>query len=142
MNQKFPSKYSNGKNVSAAQYIAEIVCERVAKKQNKDLHYRFWVNDEWAKEYKGQLAASYKLLKQYDAKAIINALQTPSGRKIYSLRAPHLSAMIDKEQKILDSQPELQVKKIDRHLLNKGKTEVKPSNILDKLRDIDGGSTR
>jgi hypothetical protein len=142
MNSKYPSKYSNGKTVSAAQYIAEIVCERIAKKQNRDLHYRFWVNEEWAKEYKGQLAASYKLLKQYDAKAIINALQTSGGRKIYSLRAPHLSAMIDKEQKILDSQPKPEVKKIDRNLFDKGKIEIKKNNILDKLRDIDGGSTR
>jgi hypothetical protein len=142
MNQKFPSKYSNGKEVSPAQYVAEIVCERIAKKQNKDLHYRFWLNDDWAKEYKGQLAASYKLLKKYDVKAIIKALQSAGGLKIYSLRAPHLVAMIDREQKILDSKPEPTIKKIDRNFLDKGKTEIKPTNILDKLRDLDGGTTR
>jgi len=35
-NNLFPSKYSNGKSVTAAQYIAEFICERIAKKQNKD----------------------------------------------------------------------------------------------------------
>ena len=142
MTKKFPSKYSNGKSVNAAQYIAELICERIAKRTKRDLHYRFWVNSDWEKEYKGQLAASYKLLKKYDVKAIINALQTSGGSKIYSLRAPHLVAMIDKEQKILDSTPEPTIKKIDRNFLDKGKIDIKPTNILDKLRDLDGGTTR
>ena len=41
------SKYSNGKEVSDAQYITEIICEKKAKREKKDLHYRFWLNKEW-----------------------------------------------------------------------------------------------
>jgi ribosomal protein S25 len=138
----FPSKYSNGKSVSAAQYIAEMVCERIAKKNKKDLHYRFWVSEEWQKEYKGQITAAHKILKNFDAKAVINALLTDDGRKIYSLRAQHLMDMIRKQQTILDNTPEPVLKNIERNLFNKGKMDIKSNNILDKLRDIDGSSTR
>jgi hypothetical protein len=138
----FPSKYSNGKSVSAAQFITEIICERIAKKKKKDLHYRFWVSKEWQKEYKGQITTAHKILKGFDAKAVINALLTDDGRKIYSLRAPHLTDMIIKQQTILDNAPEPELKTIERNLFNKGKTDIKSNNILDKLRDIDGSSTR
>ena len=33
--------------VSDAQYITEIICEHKAKRDRKDLHYRFWLNKEW-----------------------------------------------------------------------------------------------
>ena len=44
MQNKYPSKYSNNKTVSAAQYITEIICEKKAKREGKDLHYIFWLN--------------------------------------------------------------------------------------------------
>lgn len=139
---KYPSKYSNGKSVGPAQYIAEFICERIAKRNKLDLHYRFWVNEEWEKVYKGQLTAAYKLLKQYEPKAVLNALNSKEGSKIYSLRAPHLPAMIDKEQKILSSLPEPKAKNIERNILDKGRSDrsSKKSNILDKLRELDDRS--
>jgi len=45
---KYISKYSNGKQVSAAQYITELICENKARIEQKDLHYRFWNNKEWS----------------------------------------------------------------------------------------------
>lgn len=142
--KQYPSKYSNGKNVSAAQFITEIICERIAQKQRKDLHFRFWLSKDWEKEYKGQIATAHKLLQTYDDRAIIKALQSDKGKKIYSLRAPHLKDIIDIYQK----QVELEIantsnnkKKIDRNLLNKG-IDNKSYNILDKIKDIDNGFTR
>ena len=125
--KKYPSKYSNGKEVSAAQYISEMICERVAKRQKKDLHYRFWLSPEWEKEYKGQIAAANKLLKQFDYKAIVDGLLSTAGQKIYSLRAPHLIDIIDKAQKNLDSKKPIQ-KNIERNLFDKGKSENKSKN--------------
>ena len=49
------SKYSNGVQVSDAQYITEIICENFAKKNKKDLHYRFWLEKSWSKFYKSQI---------------------------------------------------------------------------------------
>lgn len=138
---KYPSKYSNGKTVTAAQFITEIICERLARKNKKDLHYRFWVSAEWEKQYKGQIGAANKLLAKYDAKDIIDALGSRDGLRIYSLRAPHLGSIIEQHIK---SKPKtvIQPKIIDRNLLSKGiqSNSKKPKNILDILKDIDDGS--
>jgi len=139
---EYPSKYSNGKTVSAAQYIAELICERKAKKQKKDLHYRFWLSEEWEKEYKGQIAAAHKLLKKYDAASIVEALNSSQGVKIYSLRAPHLEGIISKVSESRAKRPKPKQKTIERNLFDKGKVEIKKTNILDKLKEIDNGSTR
>lgn len=139
---EYPSKYSNGKSVSPAQFIAELICERLAKRNKQDLHYRFWLSKEWEKEYKGQIAAAHKLLKTFDSRVIIDALNSYAGSKIYSLRAPHLGAIIEKAKVISDSKPAPKPKVIERHLLDAGREEVKKHNILDKLKEIDNGSTR
>lgn len=138
---EYPSKYSNGKMVSEAQYIAEFICERKAKKLKVDLHYRFWLSKEWEKEYKGQIAAAHKLLKKYDCKSIIKALNSTQGIKIYSLRAPHLGDIIDKVISQNSNQPAPKPKNIERHFFDKGVVENKKINILDKLKEIDNGTT-
>lgn len=138
---KYPSKYSNGKEVTAAQYIVEMICERIAKRNKKDLHYRFWMSKEWEKEYKGQIASAHKLLQKYDFSDIVNALKSTDGIKIYSLRAPHLSDIIDKTVSIRQNQPAMKTKNIERNLLNKGITKSNKNTILDKLKELDNGIT-
>lgn len=138
---KYPSRYSNGKQVSAAQYITEIICEHLALKNKQDLHFRFWVSQEWSKFYKSQIFSANKLLKRFDAKAIIRALETVKGKKIYSLRAPHLLSMIEEQQTILENENTTFSKPIERHLNNKGinfKNNTK--NTIDKLKDIENGN--
>lgn len=139
MTNKYPSKYSNGKSVSAAQFITEIICERIAKRLKKDLHYRFWLSADWEKEYKGQIGTANKLLKKYLAKDIIDALSSRDGLKIYSLRAPHLCDIIDR---YISTKPveNNKVKIIERNLFDKGIQISRQRNILDKLKDIDNAS--
>jgi hypothetical protein len=139
---KYPSKYSNGKDVSAAQYIAEMICERLAKRNKKDLHYRFWLSEEWEKEYKGQIAAANKLLKTYSFTEIVHALNSSYGLKIYSLRAPHLVGIIEKTKASAPKAPTGQNKNIERNLLDKGKDNSVKLSILDKLKELDNGFTR
>jgi methionine salvage enolase-phosphatase E1 len=137
---KYLSRYSNNKEVSAAQYITEIICEHLAKKDKKDLHYKFWTNPIWTKFYKSQIFSAHKLLKQYSAKAIIAALQTPKGVYIYSLRAPHLIQIIEEQQKIINIKKEQDnnnTTKIIRHNNSFGKIPIKKTNILDKLKELD-----
>lgn len=135
---KYPSKYSNGKDITAAQYLAEFICERLAKIKKKDLHYRFWLSKEWEKEYKGQIGAANKLLKKYEIKHIIHALKSSRGSKIYSLRAPHLPGIIDSTPMPVDKES----KKIDRLSINtsKGKSVLHKKNIIDIIKDIENGS--
>ena len=140
---EYPSKYSNGKTVSSAQYIAEFICERLAQKQKKDLHYRFWLSKEWEKEYKGQIAAAHKWLKKYDSKVIISALNSRDGSKIYSLRAPHLGDIIERASNEAKNQKQPEIKTIERNLLDKGRIGNKKNNgVLDKLKETDNGTTR
>jgi hypothetical protein len=140
-NDKYISKYSNGKHVSAAQYITEIICEHLAIKEKKDLHYRFWVSEQWAKFYKSQIFTANKLLKTYSSKAILNALNNSKAKNIYSLRAPHLIDLIIAEQNKLNIQQTTKqsIKQINRQIHSVGKIPKinKTSNILDKLRDLD-----
>ena len=70
---KYISKYSNGKEVTAAQYITEIICEKKAKIDKVDLHFRFWTTKKWDKFYRNQIGTANKLLEQYSDKAIIKA---------------------------------------------------------------------
>lgn len=137
---KYLSKYSNGKTVSAAQYITELICENKANKDKLDLHYRFWTTKIWEMYYRNQIASAHKLLKKYDAKSIIAALRDRDASKIYSLRAPHLPAIIEKHQAILASQKTDLTLEIDR---KKDKTYRKDSikkNVLSKLKEIDDGT--
>jgi hypothetical protein len=137
---KYLSKYSNGKMVSPAQYITEIICEHLAIKNKKDLHYRFWLSKEWQAFYKSQIFTAYKLLKKYSDKAIIKALQSEDGRKIFSLRAPHLTAIIEHHEILLSQQNTEQKVEIVRNIDSQGKNKSIKKNILDKIKDIDNGN--
>ena len=134
---KYLSKYSNGKQVSAAQYITEIICEHLAAKEKKDLHYRFWLSKEWQKFYKSQIFSANKLLAKHSEKAIIKALQSPSGKKIFSLRAPHLGAIIEQAEKIVASENTEQTLSINRSVNSVGQKLPSKKTTLDKLKDID-----
>jgi hypothetical protein len=136
MANKYPSRYSNGKTVSAAQYITEIICEKRAKKINKDLHYRFWLNKDWAAFYRNQIATANKLLLEYSDTAIVKALNNKKSDGIYSLRAPHLKPIIDHEQKLLDASNKNLTLDLQR-LEQKSYRKSNHKNILSKLKDID-----
>lgn len=140
MAKKYPSKYSNGKEVSAAQYITEVICEKKAQYERKDLHYRFWVSKEWSAYYRNQIASAHKLLKQFSETAIVKALYHDKASRIYSLRAPHLLPIIQEEQDRLDAMPAPVVPKIDRFANSVGKNRTVKKNSLDILRDIDNGN--
>lgn len=137
---KYISKYSNGKTVSAAQYITELICENKAKIEKKDLHYRFWTSREWSKYYRDQIATTNKLLQKYDAKAIINALKDPTASRIYSLRAPHLISIIDKHRELLEKENTDFTLDINRSENTVFRSEKKRRNILSKLKELDDGN--
>jgi len=137
---KYISKYSNGKLVSAAQYITEIICENKAKKDKLDLHYKFWTHKSWNIYYRNQIASAHKLLNIYDAKAIINALKDKEAEKIYSLRAPHLPAIIEKHQSMLESANydlTIDINRNEDKLYRKTRIQ---KNVISKLKEIDDGT--
>jgi hypothetical protein len=141
MNNKFPSRYSNGKQVSAAQYITELICENKAKLNKEDLHYKFWTTPKWEQYYRNQIASANKLVKKYNCLAIVKALKDTRASKIYSLRAPHLVAIIEEHQKVIDSSNKNFTIDIDRQS-NKTfkKDKSKTKNIISRIKEIDNGT--
>lgn len=136
---KFVSRYSNNKQVSAAQYITEIICEKKAKLDGQDLHFRFWTSKKWATYYRNQIGSANKLLLKYSETAIVKALNTKEASKIYSLRAPHLIPIIEQQSKILESQNSSLTLEFDRKENKTFKTNTS-KGILSKLKDIDDGA--
>ena len=137
MPNKYPSKYSNGKTVSAAQYITEVICENKAKQQGEDLHYRFWVSKKWAVYYRNQIASANKLLEKYSPEAIVKALKHDKAKKIYSLRAPHLIPIIEEQEKVLESQNTNLSISLDRKSDKTFSTSKSKNTILSKLKELD-----
>lgn len=141
MSKKYISKYSNNKEVSAAQYITELICEHKAKKDKLDLHYRFWLNKEWSSYYRNQIATAYKLVKKYDDVAIVRALKNPKAAKIYSLRAPHLTPIIEEEQTKLSAENKnltIELNRVENIKFRSSATNNNnKKNIFSKLKDID-----
>lgn len=135
---KYPSRYSNGKSVSSAQYITELICEHKARLNKLDLHYKFWVNKEWAKYYRNQIATANQLVKKYNAKSIIKALNDKRAEKIYSLRAPHLIDIIEQYESVQEDTNIPQVV-VDRSSDKTYRQTKKSNNILSKLKELDNG---
>lgn len=131
----YNSRYSEG-YVSAAQYITELVCEKKARKEKKELPIFFWKLAEWEKYFKSQIGSANQLLRKYDGAAIIKALMSPKMFSTYSLRAPWLLDEIIAQQAIIDSRPTegTTFSEVD---INKKPTNT--VNPLQELMDLDNG---
>jgi hypothetical protein len=134
---KYTSKYSNGKSVSAVQYITELICENKARKDKTDLHYRFWTTKSWSAFYRNQIASANKLIEKYDAKAIIAALRHKDAERIYSLRAPHLPAIIEKMQNEINAQNTILTQKFDRKDKLTLRPNQKTNSIISRLEELE-----
>lgn len=96
----FPSRYG-GNNVTPANYIVEVICERIALKDKLGaLPMKFWALPKWKKIYMMQLLAANSLLKMYSPRAILAGLK--KHPKCYSLRAQWLDDSFKEEQEKLD----------------------------------------
>lgn len=98
-NSGYKSSYSDSW-ITAAQYISELMCENMARKNGQVLPYKFWNEYAWKTAFKRQLLLANSLLKLYSAPAIIQAIRSKEGQKIYSLAAPWLDAIIEKFEKV------------------------------------------
>jgi len=97
---KYKSQFT-GEYILAHQYITEIVVDRKARRDKIELPYKYWLSiEKWKKEFKTQVQQAGKLLKKYDPKAIINALN--NNKWCYSLMSPVLLKSIAIEQNKLN----------------------------------------
>src|SRR5688572_22380094 len=112
---KYQSRYGGG-FVGEAQFIAEIMCERLGQKNKQDLPLQFWQQPAWKKTFISQILAANSLLKLYKGRAIISALR--KSPKVFSLRAPWLADLIQQEQVHID--------RVDKQIAEANKVESAP----------------
>lgn len=97
----FESKYAVDTYVTAAQYLAEFMCERIAKKEGVQLPVRFWQLPHWKKVFLLQVLKANEWLKEYDMSVIMKGLRSPAASKIYSLGYKSgLKPIFDRQVKI------------------------------------------
>ncbi len=140
------SKYkspSTGEYCTAAQYAAEIMCQRMAENKNEgSLCYKFWNTAKWKKVYIRQVTEANKLVKQYGDEAVVKAILSPSGSKIYSLGFPDIGKLIGKFKQELDKASKKAANSKD-YDIPENPSQMQPlkskkEGILDKLRKLDG----
>ena len=139
---RFESRFGGG-FIAPAQYLAESMVDRIARKNKQILPHFFWKEKQWLKQFKLQLMFANKLLKLYSVESIIKVLRTPNGKKIYSLGAKWIYEEIEKEndklvkqkenllKEVENKQEEVVIKKEDRPLF------VAKKSSLTKLRELD-----
>lgn len=135
---KYPSRYSPNGWVHAAQYVTELICEKKAKTENKELPLKFWELDEWLKFYKYQITLANKLIKQYGEHVIISALNDKRMWKTYSLRSPFLKNVIE-EYKDKKEIAEKIAKSVEYNFSEKKTFESsnRKKSIISKLKDLE-----
>lgn len=135
---KYPSRYSPQGWVHAAQYITELICEKKAKTEGKELPLKFWELKEWLKFYKYQITLANKLIKQYGETAIISALMDKRMWKTYSLRSPFLKNVIEEYKKKEEAAAEM-IKKVEYDFSEKKKFDSNndKKSIVSKLKDLE-----
>lgn len=90
---KFRSKYTNEDyDITPAQYLAEFLSERKAKKDGKNLPVKFWNVPPFKGTFFQQMKLANKLLKEYDVRIILTALR--ELKYVYSLANKKLLAKI------------------------------------------------
>lgn len=131
----FKSRYTD-REVGPAQYLSEILCERLATKEKRSLPWQFWNHDEWKKPFKKQLLLSNSLLKLYSVEVIISVLRR--NKTVYSLGAKWIDDQLQREQKDFDRKQNKQrsvVSSVTEPIL-----EETPSESLGKSSDSSRGA--
>ena len=92
------SKYqspSTGEYCTSTQYMAELMCLRMAESSNEgSLGFKFWNKGKWKKTYQHQIILANRLVKEFDEKLLMQALNSKKGQSIYSLRNKRLVELV------------------------------------------------
>lgn len=121
----YASKYTD-RQITFAQYVAELCCERAAQKQKKKLEPHFWNDKEWKALFLRQKTLAGNLLKTYSEGAIIQGLK--NVKWAYSLATKALISEIERLHN-LTQEPDL----VTPEIKIEQRTETKQKSILDLI---------
>lgn len=128
---KFKS-LNTGQEITPAAYIAELMCERKAKIDNKGaLPKSYWNLPKYTSFFKQQIVAASKLLKEYEPTPIIRVMD--KNPRIYSLMVKWIKAAIDRENLSYQKEKESR-KEVDVPILSdRKKVKEKKGNLFREL---------
>lgn len=132
---------STGDFCTAAQYIAEIICQRIADKDKLGaLAYKFWNQDKWKKIYIRQVSLANKLVKEY-GDDFVRFVKSKSGKYIISLGMRDIKQKFERFKKTLDkSEPDdtIEVKKTE-NLVYKPRQSFGSKTLVQRIKEVDNG---
>jgi len=126
---EYQSKYTDRK-IKPAQRIVELICERFFGKDGISLPKKFWNDRRFSREYRLQLIKVHALLKVYSPEAIIAALTSPKGKRIWSLGAKWLDSLISVEERKLKLLNEKKVAYMEQKKSEEIEVSVEEENII------------
>ena len=92
------SKYtspSTGEYCSAAQYVAELICQRQADREKLGtLPYKFWNKSKWKTKYIRQVASANKLINEFGEGPVISFIKSKAGNRVISLNPKFVKEQI------------------------------------------------
>lgn len=142
---RFHSKYG-AEFVTAAQYLAEVMCEREAQKNKDALPMFFWKTKKWERKFLTQLQHANASLKVFAVEVILRALRSKKGSRIYSFGAQQiLLPLFEREQEVYAKEMATMnvATESDNPETVVGDKSPRPSfqgkqSLLSKLRELDG----
>ena len=115
------------------------MCTRMAQKENEGTQaYKFWNTKKWKKTYSFQVILANRLAAKYDCAAIVKALNSNELKNVYSLRYPNIERVIEKYQKIIESENRNRTIIDVQDKPKSRSSSYGKKNSLKRLRDIDG----
>ena len=135
---KYPSRYSPNGWVHAAQYVTELICEKKAQTEKKELPLKFWELKEWLKFYRYQITLANKLIKEYGEHVVISSLNDKRMWKCYSLRSPFLKNVLEEYKSKQEIAAKI-AKSVEYDFSKKEKFDSsnKKKSIISKLKDLE-----
>lgn len=114
---------------------------RQIRRQGGDPPLRFWQLDRYKRAYAVQARHAAGLLKLYSVNAVVAALRTRDGSKIYSFSAKWLDPLVKFEQEKIDRQKLIaEAAPPAEQAEATGETQARPAFVqpttMSKLRDL------
>lgn len=115
----YRSIFSPGKECNALQYICELLCQKKAKFDKVQLPIKFWNSmPKWNRYFKKNLRKVSILLKKYDERAIIHAINHPKFTNRYSIFTDFAEELISEEQEKINFKKAVKKTSVNRSDIN------------------------
>lgn len=131
---------STGDYCTASQYIAEIICQRVANKDKIGaLPYKFWNLPKWKKLYIRQVSLANKLVKEY-GDDFVRFIKSKSGEWILSLAIKDIKKKFEYFRSThIKEKPVVEAKEPEEKAVFKSRRSFGSKTIFHKIKEIDNG---